>query len=159
MTHAFAESIRSALTGSAAPHRKPPPDVNAEARLEYLKYRHYFATWSREDHKVIGHPAGALIDPTHAYATRAGGSLAVLGYRAKRSRRRTEGEGGTTRCRSILPSEAHEPALVKGLHDWDGRVQTEIHGPRTQPEQRVRALPARTLLATIERDRAERWPS
>jgi TolB-like protein/Tfp pilus assembly protein PilF len=164
MTHAFAESIRSALTGSAAPHRKPPPHVDAEARLEYLKYRHYSATWSREGlHKAIGHLQRALeIDPTYAYAYEGlAWSLAVLGYWGFMPTREAypKAKAAAMQALSLDPSlsEAHTSlALVKWLHDWDlAGFRTEIATAlELNPNNAFAHFLHGLFLATIERDRS-----
>ena len=164
VTGAFAESIRSVLTGDAAPRQRPPPDVGAEARLEYLKYRHYFGTWSRDGvHKAIGHLHRALeIDPTYAYAYEGlAWSLAVLGYWGFMPIQEAypKAKAAALRALSLDPSlsEAHTAlALVKWLHDWD------LVGFKSEIAQALELNPsnefAHTLhglfLATIERDRS-----
>lgn len=160
--HAFAESIRSALTGSAAPRRKPPPEVDAEARLEYFKYRHYFATWSQEGvRKAIGHLQRALeIDPTYAHAYEGlAWSLAVLGYWGFMPIREAypKAKAAALRALSFDPSlsEAHTSlALVKWLHDWDlAGFRSEIATAlELNPNDAFAHLLHGLFLATIERD-------
>ena len=162
-THAFAESIRWALTGSAAPHRKPPPDVDAEARIEYLKYRHHFAGWSREGLlKAIGHLQRALeIDPTYAHAYEGlACSLAVLGYWGFMPIQEAypKAKAAALHALSLDPSlgEAHTSlALVKWLHDWDlAGFRTEIATAlELNPNNAFAHVLQGLFLATIERDR------
>lgn len=162
-TRAFAESIRSALTGSAAPQRTPPPDVDAEARLEYFKYRYYFSTWSREGlQKAIGHLQRALeIDPTYAYAYEGlAWSLAVLGYWGFMPIQEAypKAKAAALHALSLDPtlSEAHASlALVKWLHEWDlAGFRTEIATAlELNPNNAFAHLLHGLFLATIERDR------
>jgi TolB-like protein/Tfp pilus assembly protein PilF len=163
MTHAFAESIRSALTGCTAPRRKPPPDVDAEARLEYLKGRYYFATWSREGlRKAISHFQRALeIDPTYASAYEGlAWSLAVLGYWGFMPIHEAYPKAKAAALHALLLdpslSEAHTSlALVKWLHDWDlAGFRTEIATAlELNPNSPFAHLLHGLFLATIERDR------
>lgn len=164
VTHAFAESIRSALTGDAAPHRKPSPDVVAEARLEYLKYRHHFGTWSREGvHKAIGHLQRALeIDPTYAHAYEGlAWSFAVLGYWGFMPIREAypKAKAAALRALSLDPdlSEAHTAlALVKWLQDWDlvGFKSEIMQALELNPSNEFAHTLHGLFLATIERDRS-----
>jgi tetratricopeptide (TPR) repeat protein len=151
------------LTGDAAPRRRPSPDVGAEARLEYLKYRHYFGTWSRDGvHKAIGHLHRALeIDPTYAYAYEGlAWSLAVLGYWGFMPIQEAypKAKAAALRALSLDPSlsEAHTAlALVKWLHDWDlvGFKSEIVQALELNPSNEFAHFLHGLFLATIERDR------
>lgn len=160
----FAESIRSALTGADALQEQPAPDVKAEARLEYIKYRHYFGSWTREGvQKAIGHLHRALeIDPTYAYAYEGmAWSLAVLGYWGFMPIQEAypKAKAAAQRALSLDPSlsEAHTAlALVNWLHDWDlAGFRSEIAWALELNPSNVFAHILRGLfMATIEHDRS-----
>lgn len=163
-TRAFAGSIRSTLLGGEAPRPRPAPEVLAEARLEYVRYRHHFGKWSREGLlRGLGHLQRALeIDPAFAYAYEGmAWSLATLGYWGFMpiDEAYPKAKAAALRALSLDPdlSEAHVAlALARWLHDWDvAGVEPEVaRALELNPSNEFAHFLRGLYLATIARDRA-----
>jgi tetratricopeptide (TPR) repeat protein len=157
----FAHAIDTVLTPRPAASPSTPPRVNAAAQVEYLKYRYYFAKWTREGlQKGIAHLQQALeIDPTHAPAySGLAWSLAVLGYWGFMpiGEAYPKAKAAALQALSIDPSsDAHVAlGLVKWLYDWD------LAGTRDDIQRAMEMSPSNEhvhilrglFLATMERD-------